>query len=120
MATTLWLRWQDSDNIGADALLAVDESALSTGSTPLSNRSSALQAALGLYPNLVTDVLHLSVNGRRLPAAGLEITDLAGRTLLRGQTSVDGTFSLRGLAAGTYLATGSIGTERFPHKVVKQ
>ncbi|MBC8082188.1 MAG: T9SS type A sorting domain-containing protein [Hymenobacter sp.] len=115
----MWIRWRDSNETGTDALLAIDDFALSTGTTPLSNRKAAKNGAVSVFPNPATDVLSIRVNGQGTKAP-VTVTDLTGRTVLSGTAAADGTFDLRGLPAGSYIVLVNDGATGSAHKVIKR
>ena len=117
--TTMWIRWKDANDDGADALLAVDNFAISTGTTPLATRHAANNSTVSVYPNPTTDALHIHTNGKEVKAS-VTVADLTGRKVLSGTTAADGTFDLRSLPAGSYTITVNDGTESSVHKVIKR
>jgi hypothetical protein len=117
--TTMWIRWKDTDNAGSDALLAVDNFAISTGATPLATRHAAMSSTISVFPNPATDVLSIHLNGKGTKAS-VTVDDLTGRKVLSGTTAADGTFDLRSLPTGSYTVTVNDGTESSVHKVIKR
>jgi hypothetical protein len=57
--TTMWIRWRDTDDLGSDALLAVDNFALATGNTVLATQNQALQNSLSTQTQFSVDVAAL-------------------------------------------------------------
>lgn len=117
--TTMWIRWRDNDDTGSDALLAVDNFALSTGTTTLSNRKAVGAGNVVVFPNPTADVVTIRVAGRAQRAV-VTVTDLMGRTVLTGTTAADGVFSLRSLQAGNYVVQVQDGATFTTHKITKQ
>lgn len=118
--TTMWIRWKDANDNGTDALLAIDNFAISTGATPLSTRAITKNgSALSVFPNPVTDIVSIQVNSRGVQTP-VVVTDLAGRTVLRSTAAADGTLSLRSLPAGSYILLVQDGATTSTYKVVKQ
>lgn len=117
--TTMWIRWKDNNDTGNDALLAVDDFALSTGTTPLSNRKALTAGNVRVFPNPAADNLTIQVAGRAAKTA-VTVTDLMGRTLLKGTSALDGSFSLNALRAGQYILLVQDGNTLTSHKIVKQ
>lgn len=115
---TMWIRFKDTNDSGNDALLAIDDFSLRSGTT--TGTSSAQKAGNVLvYPNPTADQLTIRVAGRATKAA-VTVTDLMGRTVLKGTAAADGTFSLRSLPAGNYLVLVQDGKAMTSHKVSKQ
>ncbi|SDY08204.1 T9SS type A sorting domain-containing protein [Hymenobacter psychrophilus] len=115
---TMWIRFKDTNDGGTDALLAVDNFSLRSGTT--TSTSSALKAGNVLvYPNPTADQLTIRVAGRATKAA-VTVTDLLGRTVLKGTATAEGTFSLRSLPAGNYVVLVQDGETLTSHKVSKQ
>ncbi|UOQ67322.1 T9SS type A sorting domain-containing protein [Hymenobacter volaticus] len=117
--TTMWIRWKDTDNLNSDALIAVDNFAISTGTTPLATRNAEKNSTVSVFPNPTTDALHIHTSGKGVKAS-VTVADLTGRELLSGTTAADGTFDVRSLPAGSYTITVNDGTESSVHKVVKR
>lgn len=117
--TTMWIRWTDTNDAGTDALLAVDNFAISTGTTPLSTRSAAANSTVSVYPNPANDVVSVRINGKA-STAPITVSDLTGRKVLSGTAAADGTFSLRSLPAGSYVVSVQDGATSATYKVVKQ
>ncbi|WP_426490674.1 T9SS type A sorting domain-containing protein [Hymenobacter sp. 102] len=117
--TTMWIRWKDNNDTGNDALLAIDNFALSTGTTPLSIRKALTAGNVRVFPNPAADNLIIQVAGRATKTA-VTVTDLAGRTVLQGTSALDGSFSLNSLRAGSYILLVQDGTTLTSHKIVKQ
>ncbi|UPL49932.1 T9SS type A sorting domain-containing protein [Hymenobacter sublimis] len=117
--TTMWIRWRDNDDAGSDALLAVDNFALSTGTTTLSSRKASGAGNVAVFPNPTSEVVTIQVAGRAEKAA-VTVSDLTGRVVLRGTAAADGTFSLRPLQAGNYILLVQNGDTFTTHKVTKQ
>ncbi|MBT9395273.1 T9SS type A sorting domain-containing protein [Hymenobacter sp. NST-14] len=117
--TTMWIRWKDNNDTGNDALLAVDNFALSTGTTPLSTRKALTAGNVRVFPNPSANNLTIQVAGRTAKTA-VTVTDLMGRTVLRGASALDGSFSLSALPAGQYMLLVQDGNTLTSHKIVKQ
>jgi hypothetical protein len=117
--TTMWIRWKDVDNTGSDALLAVDNFAISTGTTPLATRNAAANSAISVFPNPANDVVSIRINGKATNAP-ITVSDLTGRKVLSGTVAADGTFSLRSLPAGSYVVSVQDGAASATYKIVKQ
>jgi Secretion system C-terminal sorting domain len=117
--TTMWIRWKDNNEPGNDAMLAVDDFAISTGTTPLSIRKALTAGNVRVFPNPAADNLTIQVAGRTGKTA-VTVTDLAGRTVLQGTSALDGSFSLNALRAGSYILLVQDGTTLTSHKIVKQ
>ncbi|MBT2556609.1 T9SS type A sorting domain-containing protein [Hymenobacter sp. ISL-91] len=88
-------------------------------STPTGVSSAKLAGNVLVYPNPATDQLNIRVAGRATKAA-VTVTDLMGRTVLKGKAAADGTFSLRSLPAGNYMVLVQDGNTQTSHKVSKQ
>ncbi|SET73248.1 T9SS type A sorting domain-containing protein [Hymenobacter actinosclerus] len=115
---TMWIRFKDADNAGTDALLAVDDFSLRAGTA--TGVKSALNAGNVLvYPNPTADQLTIRVAGRTSKAA-VTVTDLLGRTVLKGSSDAAGNFSLRTLPAGNYVVLVQDGATLTSHKISKQ
>ncbi|NVO30494.1 T9SS type A sorting domain-containing protein [Hymenobacter lapidiphilus] len=115
---TMWIRFKDTNDGGNDALLAIDDFTLRSGTTT-SVSSAKLTGNVLVYPNPATDQLTIRVAGRATKAA-VTVTDLMGRTVLKGTAAADGTFSLRSLPAGNYMVLVQDGKTQTSHKVSKQ
>ncbi|NVO86694.1 T9SS type A sorting domain-containing protein [Hymenobacter terrestris] len=115
---TMWIRYKDANDFGTDALLAIDNFSLRSGTTT-SSSSAKLVGNVLVYPNPATDQLTIRVAGRATKAA-VTVTDLMGRTVLKGTAAADGTFSLRSLPAGNYMVLVLDGNTQTSHKVSKQ
>ncbi|RYU77737.1 T9SS type A sorting domain-containing protein [Hymenobacter persicinus] len=99
---TMWIRWRDNDDLGSDALLAVDNFALATGNTVLAARNQALENTLSVFPNPATSKINLTV-GQAGVGAAVEIFNALGQrvqhlTATQAQFSVD----VAALKAGVY------------------
>lgn len=116
--TTMWIRWRDNDDAGSDALLAIDNFSLSTGTTT-GVRQSLNAGNVRVFPNPTADNLTIQVAGRAAKAA-VTVTDLTGRTVLKGTSALDGSFSLNALRAGQYILLVQDGETLTSHKIVKQ
>ncbi|GGG37124.1 T9SS type A sorting domain-containing protein [Hymenobacter glacieicola] len=116
---TMWIRWKDTNESGSDALLAVDDFALSTGTTTLSSRKASGAGNVAVFPNPTAEAVTIQVAGRAEKAA-VTVSDLTGRVVLRGTAAADGTFSLRSLQAGNYILLVQNGDTFTTHKVTKQ
>ncbi|UOQ76262.1 T9SS type A sorting domain-containing protein [Hymenobacter sp. 5516J-16] len=116
---TMWIRWKDTNESGSDALLAIDDFALSTGTTTLSSRKASGAGNVAVFPNPTSEVVTIQVAGRAEKAA-VTVSDLTGRVVLRGTAAADGTFSLRPLQAGNYILLVQNGDTFTTHKVTKQ
>lgn len=117
--TTMWIRWKDTNDGGTDALLAVDDFAISTGTTALASRNAIAATNVAIFPNPTAEAVTIQVSGRAQKAA-VTVSDLMGRTVLRGTAAADGTFSLRSLQAGNYVVKVQNGDSFSTHKVTKQ
>lgn len=118
VGTTMWIRWKDVDNTGSDALIALDNFAISTGTTPLATRNAAVNSAISVFPNPTADVVSIRINGKATNAP-ITVSDLTGRKVLSGTAAADGTFSLRSLPAGSYVVSVQDGAASATYKVVK-
>jgi hypothetical protein len=114
--TTMWIRWKDTDNTGSDALLAVDDFALSVGTVALSNRNK-LNSSVSVFPNPVADVVTIRTGGSA--SVQVTVTDLMGRVVLTGRTTTNGTFDTSTLKAGTYIVELMNGAEKSTQRVTK-
>ncbi|KUG08442.1 hypothetical protein ASU33_09760 [Solirubrum puertoriconensis] len=76
-------------------------------------------ADVAVYPNPVDDVLNV-----RLSQGGTDaevvVSDLLGRTVLRGKLSANGTFNTSSLQPGNYVVTITSGAEKVTRKVTKR
>ncbi len=116
--TTMWIRFKDNKDSGSNAMLAVDDFSLRTGTT--TGIKSALKAGNVLvYPNPTADQVTIKVAGRAGKTA-VTVTDLLGRTVLKGSADAAGNFSLRTLPAGNYVVLVQDGDTLTSHKVSKQ
>ncbi|MCB2408386.1 T9SS type A sorting domain-containing protein [Hymenobacter lucidus] len=84
--TTMWIRWRDNNDFGADAVLAVDDFALATGNTTLANQNKALQSALNIFPNPATNRITLQV-GKEGVGASVEIFNALGQRVQQATAS---------------------------------
>jgi Secretion system C-terminal sorting domain len=116
--STMWIRWKDNNDNGTDALLAVDNFSLSRGTTT-STRNSLTAGNVRVFPNPAADNLTIQVAGRAAKTA-VTVTDLMGRTVLKGTSALDGTFGLNALRAGQYILLVQDGNTLTSHKIVKQ
>ena len=115
---TMWIRFKDTNDAGTDALLAVDDFSLRAGTA--TGVKSALNAGNVLvYPNPATDQLTIRVAGRT-SKADVTVTDLLGRTVLKGTSDAAGNFSLRTLPSGNYVVLVQDGATLTSHKISKQ
>ncbi|RFP65263.1 T9SS C-terminal target domain-containing protein [Hymenobacter lapidiphilus] len=115
---TMWIRYKDANDFGTDALLAIDNFSLRSG-TATGVSSAKLTGNVLVYPNPATDQLTIRVAGRATKAA-VTVTDLLGRTVLKGTADAAGNFSLRSLPAGNYVVLVQDGETLTSHKVSKQ
>ncbi|WP_169513175.1 T9SS type A sorting domain-containing protein [Hymenobacter aerophilus] len=114
----MWIRFKDNKDSGSNAMLAVDDFSLRTGTT--TGIKSALKAGNVLvYPNPTADQVTIKVAGRAGKTA-VTVTDLLGRTVLKGSADAAGNFSLRTLPAGNYVVLVQDGDTLTSHKVSKQ
>ncbi|TGE29854.1 T9SS type A sorting domain-containing protein [Hymenobacter metallicola] len=100
--TTMWIRWRDNNDVGADAILAVDDFSLATGTTTLATQNKALESSLSLFPNPAANSLTLRV-GKEGVGASVEIFNNLGQRV-RQTVASQQEFSLdvSALRAGVY------------------
>lgn len=110
--SNMWIRWRDNNDVGSDALLALDNFLISTA---VLGTRTAQKGSLSVYPNPTADVLNLRLNGRAATGP-VTVTDLTGRLVLTG-TAGNGTLDVRALPAGYYLVQTAEGAT---HQLVKQ
>ncbi len=96
------VRWKDTNEAGNDALLAVDDFSLSTGTTTLATQNKALENALSVFPNPATNRLTLRM-GKEGVGASVEIYNALGQRVQQAQaTREDLTLDVSALRAGVY------------------
>lgn len=115
---TMWIRFKDTNDGGTDALLAIDNVSLRSG-TATGIRSALKAGNVLVFPNPAADQVTIKIAGRATKA-DVTVTDLLGRTVLQGSAAADGTFSLRTLPAGQYLVLVQEGDVLTSHKISKQ
>jgi len=74
--------------------------------------------AITLYPNPVTDLLHISYTTDKIDL--INITDVVGRTILSKQDFVEKTIDMAGLVQGVYFLSATINGETTIHKLIKK
>ncbi|MCC2547814.1 T9SS type A sorting domain-containing protein [Hymenobacter sp. BT175] len=98
--TTMWIRWKDTNDIGSDGLLAIDDFRLTTGVTAV--REAAFGKSVSLFPNPATNKLTIRVgaDGR---GAAVEVFNSLGQRV-QGTTAASEEVSLdvANLATGIY------------------
>ncbi|MCB2377642.1 T9SS type A sorting domain-containing protein [Hymenobacter sp. BT635] len=100
--TTMWIRWKDNNDTGNDALLAVDNFALSTGTTTLATQNKALDSSLSLFPNPAANRLTLRM-GKEGVGASVDVYNALGQRVkqtVAGQEDL--TLDVSALRAGVY------------------
>ncbi|UOQ55290.1 T9SS type A sorting domain-containing protein [Hymenobacter cellulosivorans] len=99
---TMWIRWRDNNESGNDALLAIDDFALSTGNTTLATQNKALQNALSVFPNPATNRVTLRM-GKEGVGASVEVFNALGQRVQQAQaTQEDLTLDVSALRTGVY------------------
>ena|GEM_PF-1025711 len=117
---TLWIRWRDNDDIGSDALMAVDNFALATGNTVLATQNKALQNALSVFPNPATNRLTLRT-GQLGVGASVEILNALGQRVLQTTaTQAEQSLDVSVLRTGVYTLRLTSADGIATHKFVKQ
>lgn len=89
------------------------------GSVLTGTRNALNAGNVRVFPNPVANNLTIQVAGRAAKAT-VTVTDLTGRTVLQGNSALDGSFSLNSLRAGSYILLVQDGSTLTSHKVVKQ
>ncbi|GAA4373515.1 hypothetical protein GCM10023186_04210 [Hymenobacter koreensis] len=101
--TTMWIRWNDADNFGSDALLSIDNFAISTGNTALATRNNTLNTTLNLFPNPVARELNVSV-GTEGRNAKYEVLSQLGQVVMTGSLSgTEQKINVANLQGGVYM-----------------
>nr|WP_262905303.1 T9SS type A sorting domain-containing protein [Hymenobacter nitidus] len=98
----MWIRWKDNNDTGNDALLAVDNFALSTGTTTLATQNKALDSSLSLFPNPAANRLTLRM-GKEGVGASVDVYNALGQRVkqtVAGQEDL--TLDVSALRAGVY------------------
>lgn len=100
--TTMWIRWRDNNDFGADAILAVDDFSLATGNTTLATQNKALESALSVFPNPATSSITLRM-GKEGVGASVEVFNALGQRVQQAKaTQEDLTLDVSSLRAGVY------------------
>ncbi|TGE25522.1 T9SS type A sorting domain-containing protein [Hymenobacter aquaticus] len=99
---TMWIRWKDNNDTGNDAMLAVDDFALSTGTTTLATQNKALQGSLSVFPNPATNRLTLRTGKEGVGAAVAIYNALGQRVQQTVASQEEVTLDVSALRAGVY------------------
>jgi len=98
--------------VGAVQHFATADTALLSAVNPGLEKLDGIQ----LYPNPVTDLLHISFPTEVPPKYTLVLTDMAGKKVLQAQDQ--STVNLSRLAKGMYVATLTAGDEQISRKIL--
>jgi hypothetical protein len=97
--TTLWIKWVDTNDVGSDATLAIDNFVFNA-TTALSVKQNEI-AGLNMYPNPVTNG-NLYISTDSSSAKSVEIYDILGKQVLNTKVS-NNTVNVSNLKGGAYI-----------------
>jgi hypothetical protein len=75
-------------------------------------------AGIALYPNPVTDLLHINYDTDKIDF--IELTDVVGRIILSEQNFVGNTINMTSLSQGIYFLKATANGQTTTHKVIKK
>ncbi|WP_312075503.1 T9SS type A sorting domain-containing protein [Chryseobacterium sp.] len=113
---SVWIRWTDEDNSGADCMLAVDNLSL----TAQTSGSLAVSDLKKVTPNFIKNTL---VKNNEITFGAdvkdIKIYTLSGAVVKTGAVQKGSTLNVAELAKGNYIVTGILNNEPVSQKIFK-